>query len=52
MKSTKSLRLDRELHKKARIYCIKNDMTLAALITKVLEKKLHGTKVLAWLRRQ
>lgn len=52
MKSTKSIRLDRKLHKAARIHCIKNDMTLGDLITKVLEKKLHGTKVLAWLRRR
>lgn len=38
--AVKSFRIEKELHKKVRIYCIQNDLTLGELITKVLRREL------------
>lgn len=46
----RSIRVDRELWKKAKIYCVKNDITLGEFITQILKKELKKRRVWQWLR--
>lgn len=46
----RSIRVDRELWKKAKIYCIKNNMTLGELVTKILKKEMKKRRIWKWLR--
>jgi len=41
MKAVKSLRVDTELWKKAKIYCAENDITLSEFIENLLREKLE-----------
>ena len=39
--TTVSIRVDSDLWKQAKIYCVKNNLTLSGLVEKLLEKELR-----------
>ena len=42
--NTKTIKIDKELHKKIKIYCIENDINIYIFIEKILNEKMNQLK--------